>query len=62
MKEQKAETFWKEVLAYIESAYDMDQLERINLNGDGAAWIKQGQTCCLRQSLCLINFICTNIS
>ena len=36
------ETFWKEVLAYIESAYDMDQLERINLNGDGAAWIKAG--------------------
>lgn len=34
--------FWKEVLAYIESAYDMDKLKRINLNGDGAAWIKAG--------------------
>lgn len=35
-------TFWKEVLAYIESAYDMDKIKRINLNGDGAAWIKAG--------------------
>ena len=34
--------FWKEVLAYIENAYDMDKLKRINLNGDGAAWIKAG--------------------
>lgn len=34
--------FWKEVLAYIESAYDMDKIKRINLNGDGAAWIKAG--------------------
>lgn len=33
---------WKEVLAYIESAYDMDKLKQINLNGDGAAWIKSG--------------------
>lgn len=34
--------FWKEVLAYIESAYDMDELKQINLNGDGASWIKSG--------------------
>lgn len=34
--------FWKEVLAYIESAYDMDKIKKINLNGDGAAWIKAG--------------------
>lgn len=34
--------FWREVLDYIESAYDMDKIKRINLNGDGAAWIKAG--------------------
>lgn len=36
------ETFWKEVFAYIESAYNLDKLKRININGDGAAWIKAG--------------------
>ena len=36
------ETFWREVYAYIESAYDVDKIKRINVNGDGAAWIKAG--------------------
>ena len=33
---------WDEVYAYIESAYDMDALEKIYISGDGAAWIKGG--------------------
>lgn len=33
---------WDEVYQYIESAYDMDELETIYINGDGAAWIKAG--------------------
>ena len=31
------ERFWEEVYEYIESAYDVDKIKRINLNGDGAA-------------------------
>lgn len=38
----ETERFWKEVYEYIESAYDVDKIKRINLNGDGAAWIKTG--------------------
>lgn len=38
------ETLWKEVRRYIESSYDVDSLERIYINGDGAGWIKSGQT------------------
>lgn len=34
------ETFWKEVLAYLESTYNMEKVQRINLNGGGAAWVK----------------------
>lgn len=37
-----AEELWKEVRRYIESAYDMETLEKIYINGDGAAWIKGG--------------------
>ncbi len=35
---------WDEVYKYIESAYDIDYLERIYINGDGAPWIKAGAT------------------
>lgn len=34
--------FWDEVYEYIERAYDMDAMKIININGDGAAWIKSG--------------------
>ena len=33
---------WDEVYRYIESAYDVDYIEHIYVNGDGAAWIKAG--------------------
>lgn len=36
------EKFWKEVYEYIESAYDINSIETIYINGDGAAWIKAG--------------------
>ena len=38
----EAEELWKEVRRYMESAYDMETLEKIYINGDGAAWIKRG--------------------
>ena len=34
---------WNEVYEYIEASYDTDVLEKIYINGDGAAWIKSGQ-------------------
>ena len=34
---------WDEVYEYIEGSYDVDYLEKIYINGDGAAWIKSGQ-------------------
>lgn len=37
------EELWKEVSAYIEASYDTEKLEKIYINGDGAAWIKSGQ-------------------
>ena len=33
---------WDEVNKYIESAYDVDGIEQIYINGDGAPWIKAG--------------------
>ena len=33
---------WDEIYKYIESAYDMDYIEKIYINGDGAPWIKAG--------------------
>lgn len=33
---------WKEVNSYIEAAYDTEILQRVYVNGDGAAWIKGG--------------------
>lgn len=35
---------WKEVSEYIEESYDTEFLEKVYINGDGAAWIKSGVT------------------
>ena len=40
---EEIEQFWGEIREYIETSYDMEALEKIYLNGDGAAWIKSGQ-------------------
>lgn len=37
------EKLWKEVSEYIEESYDTEKLEKIYINGEGAAWIKNGQ-------------------
>ncbi|MDD6491264.1 MAG: ISLre2 family transposase [Firmicutes bacterium] len=37
------EQLWKEVAEYIEASYDTEELVKIYINGDGAAWIKSGQ-------------------
>ena len=37
------EQLWKEVSEYIEVSYDTEELIKIYINGDGAAWIKSGQ-------------------
>lgn len=37
------EAFWKKVNNYIEKAYDTEYLEKVFINGDGAAWIKSGK-------------------
>ena len=34
---------WTEVLDYLNEAYDMDEVERIYINGDGAPWIRSGE-------------------
>ncbi len=36
------EATWEKVAGYIYQAYDEDELQRVNLHGDGAAWIKMG--------------------
>ena len=40
---KEIEQLWKEVEEYIETAYDTEELIKIYINGDGAAWIKSGQ-------------------
>ncbi len=37
------EQLWREVWDYIEKSYDTEELKKIYINGDGAAWIKSGQ-------------------
>lgn len=37
------EQLWKEVSEYIEGSYDAEELVKIYINGDGAAWIRSGQ-------------------
>jgi len=34
---------WTEVLNYLNEAYDMDVVDRIYINGDGAPWIRSGE-------------------
>lgn len=34
---------WTEVLDYLNEAYDMEAVERVYINGDGAAWIRTGE-------------------
>lgn len=34
---------WKEVLDYLDEAYDVEKVERVYINGDGAAWIRSGE-------------------
>lgn len=34
---------WGEVLDYLDKAYDMDAVEKVYINGDGAAWIRAGE-------------------
>lgn len=34
---------WTEVLDYLNEAYDMESVERIYINGDGAGWIRTGE-------------------
>ncbi len=34
---------WAEVLDYLNEAYDMEAVERIYINGDGAGWIRTGE-------------------
>lgn len=36
------ESTWEKVAGYIYESYEEDELERINLHGDGAPWIKKG--------------------
>ncbi len=40
--EEGVKRLWDEVSAYIESAYDSNEIEHIYINGDGAPWIKSG--------------------
>lgn len=40
---KEIERLWREVSEYIEESYDRDALEKVYINGDGAAWIKSGQ-------------------
>ena len=36
-------SFWERIYAYIDSHYDMGQLEKIYINGDGGAWMEEGK-------------------
>lgn len=36
------EELWNEVKGYIENSYEVDQLQKIYVNGDGGGWIKAG--------------------
>ena len=36
------ESLWKEVKHYIENNYDVEKIDKIYINGDGAGWIRSG--------------------
>lgn len=40
---KEIEKLWNEVWEYIDASYDTEELVKIYINGDGAAWIKSGQ-------------------
>lgn len=35
---------WEEVYQYVDSHYDLEKVEKVYLNGDGAAWIRAGES------------------
>jgi len=35
--------FWERIYAYIDSHYDVGQIERIYVNGDGGTWMEEGK-------------------
>ena len=39
--------FWDRIYAYIDSHYDVGQIERIYVNGDGGSWMEEGKNGCL---------------
>lgn len=41
--QEAASRLWTEVLDYLNEAYDMDAVERVYINGDGASWIRTGE-------------------
>lgn len=59
---KSVEQLWEEVSEYIEESYDTEALEKIYINGDGAAWIRSGQRILDKARFCLTSFICINIS
>ncbi|WP_425057888.1 ISLre2 family transposase ISAmde2 [Sporomusa carbonis] len=38
--DEDADTFWERVWETVDARYDIDQIETVNILGDGAAWIK----------------------
>lgn len=36
------EALWNEVYAYIDASYEIEEIEKIYISGDGAGWIKSG--------------------
>lgn len=41
--EGDTEKLWKEVLDYLNGAYDMESVKKVYINGDGASWIRTGE-------------------
>ena len=48
--------FWEEVQSYIEATYDSDELQRVFISGDGAAWIDSATTYVDRSLYCVDKF------
>lgn len=47
---------WEEVQAFIIKNYDLDALERIYINGDGASWIRSGTQYIAKSVYCVDKF------
>ena len=47
---------WSELNEYIEASYDVDYLEKIFINGDGASWIRSGKKYIEKSRLVLDRF------